>query len=126
MPSGKEETMQEDPRDESAQPSEAVPEPPVSIAILLIIVLLVRVNAEESLNKIGLDAKATVPALIEALKDKDKDVRRDAAKALGIIGPTAKAAVPALIEMLKDKDVYVRRSAEGALDKIKDGKPSGR
>jgi HEAT repeat protein len=75
----------------------------------------VREAVEEALGKIGVPA---VPALIEALKDDDEDVRRAAAGALGEIGDPQ--AVPALIEALKDDDEYVRRAAVGALGKIGD------
>ena len=59
-----------------------------------------------------------MPALIEALKDDDNEVRRNAASALGRIGPAAEAAVPALIEALKDDDNEVRRNAAFALGRI--------
>ena len=42
-------------------------------------------------------AQDTVPALVELLKDPDKDVRREAASALGRLGRAAQAAVPALV-----------------------------
>ena len=57
-------------------------------------------------------------ALIEVLKDKDKDVRVSTAKALGTIGD--KSALPALIAALKDKDWFVRNKAAEVLMKIKD------
>jgi HEAT repeat protein len=71
--------------------------------------------AAEALKKIG---SAAVPALIEALKDRDGYVRRNAAGALGIIGRDAKAAVPALNEALNDKNRDVRESAAWALEEI--------
>lgn len=64
---------------------------------------------------IGPEGKAAVPALIEALKDGDKDVRSFAAEALGGIGKEAGPAAPALVEALKDKEPGVRGSAAGAL-----------
>jgi HEAT repeat protein len=54
------------------------------------------------------EAKAAVPALIDALKDDEADVRGLAADALGGIGAEAKAAVPALIEAFKDEADYYR------------------
>jgi hypothetical protein len=62
---------------------------------------------------------AAVPALSEALKDKDGSVRISAASALHEIDPTtAKDAVPALIETLKDKDLETRHTAASALGEI--------
>ncbi len=68
---------------------------------------------------VGIGAPA-VPALIEALKDKDNDlyIRGNAAYALGEIKDPQ--AVPPLIEALKDEDLVVRRVAAYALGKIKD------
>ncbi len=75
--------------------------------------------------RIGPTAKAAVPALIEALKDPEWDVRSYAAQALGRIGPEAKAAVPALIE-LKHERRFVRRAADEALRKITEGESADR
>ena len=81
----------------------------------------------EALVKIG---PPTVPALIAALEDEDKQVRRWAASALGRIGldvrrgerggafPAAKEAVLVLIAALKDEDEQVRTDAVRALVKI--------
>ena len=57
-------------------------------------------------------------APIEALKDKDSDVRGRAVWVLGKIGPEAKAAVPALIEALKDEEEHIRRNAAEARKRI--------
>ncbi len=43
-----------------------------------------------------------MPLLIEALKDKKEDVRREAARRCGAMGPEAKDAAPALTEALAD------------------------
>ncbi len=69
----------------------------------------------DNLAKIG---KPAVPALIVALKDQAKVVRRRAAEALGKIGTEAKAAIPALIAALDDEGYLVRESAADALEKI--------
>ena len=54
------------------------------------------------LGKLGPDAaKTTVPALIQALTDKDNGVRLEAAKALGLLGPAARPALHALTLALK-------------------------
>jgi len=54
-----------------------------------------------------LKAGSAVPALIEALKDANGQVRKMAALALGDIGPNAKAAVPTLIEALHYQVVFL-------------------
>lgn len=80
-----------------------------------------REKAAKILGEIGPAAKAAVPALTKALKDKrwpQRFIRRDAARALGQIGPEAKACVSSLYEALEDKWVYVRIWAHYALAKI--------
>ncbi len=67
------------------------------------------------LRLMGPEAKATVPGLLEFLKDKDPGLRRTAAFCLGQIGPDGKQAVPALGEALKDKDAHVQIAAARAL-----------
>jgi HEAT repeat protein len=64
------------------------------------------------------DAAKVVPALIEALKDKDHDVRWSAAIGLGYFGDKARDAIPALQEALHDKDARVREAAGVALKRI--------
>jgi hypothetical protein len=54
----------------------------------------------------------SIPALREALKDKDWGIRRAAAEALAKLG---EPAIPALREALKDEDFRVRRAAIEAL-----------
>jgi HEAT repeat protein len=56
----------------------------------------VRQSAAWALGEIGAAAKPAVPALIEALKDEDRDVQFRAAEALKRIDPEAahKAGVP--------------------------------
>jgi HEAT repeat protein len=71
--------------------------------------------AVEGLTKLGAVA---VPELREALKDKDKVVRRLAAEVLGKIGAAAMPAVPALKEAAKDADAAVKSAAEKALKEI--------
>ena len=46
------------------------------------------------LGKIGSAAAEVVPALTEALRDPDRDVRWRAAYSLGLIGPAADKAIP--------------------------------
>jgi HEAT repeat protein len=63
------------------------------------------------------EAKAAVPALIEALKTKD-DARQVVIYALGEIGPDAKDAVPALMALRKDDDSWTRDRVNEAIKKI--------
>jgi HEAT repeat protein len=69
--------------------------------------------ASMALGKIGLPA---VPALVEALKDKDKDVQVYAAGVLSWrFDPLPKKAVPALVRAALDPDPVVRSAAVDAL-----------
>jgi HEAT repeat protein len=62
---------------------------------------------------------AAVPALAEALKNQNADIRQSAAFALGEIGSAAADAVPALVEALKDQYIDVRQSAADALESLR-------
>jgi HEAT repeat protein len=65
------------------------------------------------------DAAQVVPALIEALKHKEGDIRRSAAIGLGTFGEQARDAIPALQEASRrDRDVRVREAAGIALSRI--------
>jgi len=75
----------------------------------------VRRRAASTLGKVG---PAAVPALVQALKDANAEVRGLSAFMLGEIGPAAKDAVPALTEALEDADWAVRFNAQEALRKI--------
>ncbi|MHC4201263.1 MAG: HEAT repeat domain-containing protein [Planctomycetota bacterium] len=83
-----------------------------------------REAAGAALKRMG---RPAVPALVEALRDKNSSLRGEAAQVLGWIGADAKEAVPALARALKDVD-YVSVLAAGALCKIgpaaKDAVPS--
>ena len=68
------------------------------------------------------DAAQIVPALIEALKDKEGDIRWSAAIGLGSFGEQAKDAIPALQAAQRDRDARVREAAGVALSRI-DPKP---
>ncbi|MDZ4817700.1 MAG: HEAT repeat domain-containing protein [Planctomycetota bacterium] len=71
------------------------------------------------LTRIGPDAAAAVPDLIEALSVDNLEFRRSVNLALAAIGPAAKGAVPALINELNDvKSVETVPSAAFALGKI--------
>jgi len=72
-------------------------------------------TVREAVVQLGAQA---VPALIQALGDGDRDVRKAACGALGVIGDPH--AVPALIQALGDGDSRVRSAACGALGAIGD------
>jgi HEAT repeat protein len=55
---------------------------------------------------------------IEALKDKEGDIRWSAAIGLGYFGEQARAAIPALKEAQHDRDARVREAAGVALSRI--------
>jgi HEAT repeat protein len=59
-----------------------------------------------------------VPELVQALKGRYAETRREAAEELVARGPQARAAVPALIEALRDPDFAVRYFAAEALGSI--------
>ncbi len=64
------------------------------------------------------DPAKVVPALIDALKDKQSDIRLSAAIKLGSIGKQAKDAIPALEAAQSDRDIRVREAAGVALSRI--------
>jgi HEAT repeat protein len=65
------------------------------------------------------DPAKVVPALMEALKDSEDDVRWGAANGLGYYGDQAKDAIAALQHMqLHDPDARVRNAARRALARI--------
>jgi hypothetical protein len=78
----------------------------------------VQAQGAYGLSRLGPEARAAVPALIEALTGKETLVRAHAALALGRIGPDAHAAVPALADLLRDPEWTVRRQAALALGRI--------
>jgi HEAT repeat protein len=65
------------------------------------------------------DGPKVVPALIEALKDKDGDIRVSAALGLGSFGEQARDAIPALEAAQKNgRDARIREAAGKALSRI--------
>jgi HEAT repeat protein len=75
--------------------------------------------AARILGENGAAAKEAVPALIEALKDKERPPRIWATIALGAIGPEAKAAVPALTTTSKmDEFDQIRWHAAASLVQV--------
>jgi HEAT repeat protein len=78
-----------------------------------------RVVAVRLLPERKADAEKVVPALIEALKDTEGDVRWGAAIGLGYFGEQANEAVAALQEaQQRDPDARVREAAGVALSRI--------
>jgi hypothetical protein len=71
--------------------------------------------AAAALGRIG---RAAVPSLIQALKNRDPDVRKEAALVLARIGPDAFQAVPDLTALLDDENEEVRKAAARALGQI--------
>ncbi len=69
--------------------------------------------AAQALEDIGPGA---VPALIQALEHKNKDVRRRAARTLASIGSEAASAIPVLIRVLEDE--HAGEAAAYALSRI--------
>jgi hypothetical protein len=64
------------------------------------------------------EAAQIVPALIEALKDPQGDIRWSAAIGLGSFGEQARDAIPALQAARRDRDARVREAAGVALSRI--------
>jgi HEAT repeat protein len=88
-----------------------------------------RIIAVRTLTQRQGDAAQVVPALIEALKDKEGDIRLSAAIGLGGFGERAKEAIPALQAAQHDRDARVREAAGKALSRIDPeaaGKTKGR
>jgi HEAT repeat protein len=79
----------------------------------------VRRAAARALGNIAPDAATTVPALMEALKDKVVSVKLAAIGALGQYGPDGRPAVAALRELAAMKnDKKISQAAKGALKSI--------
>ena len=73
------------------------------------------INSGQTRDKLRNELKGEVPALIEALKDKNGAVRSEVISALGAIGPPASAAVPRIRTLLQDPSSSIRRTAASAL-----------
>jgi vesicle coat complex subunit len=81
-----------------------------------------RIYAVRTLSAADGDAPKVIPALIDALRDGDGDVRRSAAIRLGYYGQRgfeqAKDAIPILLQRQHDGDARVREAATKALERI--------
>jgi len=87
----------------------------------------IRVEAAWALGRIGTPARAAVPMLISALKNRDAGLRLRAAEALGRIGEHSpqqrtplinRGVVAALASALKDPDYRVRAAAAAACSRV--------
>jgi len=80
----------------------------------------IRVAVIHALEAVGAEeARSAVPALAQALSDRDDRVRQAAAEVLGSFGPVAQNAEPALRRALDDKEATVRKAASSALLNLK-------
>jgi HEAT repeat protein len=77
-----------------------------------------RLIAVRLLSQRKQEAAKVVPALIEALQDKDADIRQSAAIGLGYFGDQAKEALPSLEAAQRDHDPRVREAATVAISRI--------
>jgi HEAT repeat protein len=77
-----------------------------------------RRDAADAIGHLGPSASATIPSLVDMLKDADLSVRAKAAAALWSMGPAARSAVPSLQNALEDPSPEVRLNAAGALGEI--------
>jgi HEAT repeats len=77
-----------------------------------------RIKAVRILPQRKGDAAQVIPALTEALKDKEGDVRWSATIGLGYFGEQARDAIPALQAAQRDRDPRVREGARVALSRI--------
>jgi len=78
----------------------------------------VRAKAAAIIARIGPAAKAAVPALSDALSDKNPETCNEVLFALAAIGPDAAEAVPAIRQVMQSPDKNVCYSACYALGKI--------
>ncbi|MBI4659719.1 MAG: HEAT repeat domain-containing protein [Verrucomicrobia bacterium] len=79
-----------------------------------------RRRARLAFMHVAADAQSAVPKLVDALSERDPEIRWSAANFVGWIGvkANADAAVPALIEALRDGHARVRQYAANALRNI--------
>ena len=78
-----------------------------------------RKKAADVLGNVGPADERSIPALIEAVKDKDATVRDAAVLGLSKIGPPAAAGESVLAEATKDKDPTVRTHAATAVERVR-------
>src|SRR5262249_23714339 len=76
---------------------------------------LARIQILTTLGLLGSDAKTALPAVIEALKDRDPNVRLTAAATLQRLGGEVKPTLPVLLEAVKSPDQKVSLRAHETL-----------
>ena len=74
-----------------------------------------RLTALDALALLVPSAHGAMPAIINALNDKDVDLRRSAAHTLGQLGPITSNVIPALVSALTNGDWYTEQEALLAL-----------
>jgi HEAT repeat protein len=79
----------------------------------------VRRRAIGTLLGMGPKAGAAVPAVVQALEDRESSIRQMAALTLGQIGSAAGEVVPALAKALRDPDPPVRGAAATSLGNLR-------
>jgi HEAT repeat protein len=77
-----------------------------------------RAQAASEIGRLGPQAIAAVPELIEALQDESLAVRHEAILAIEQIGPAARAAVPLLTEILRAPESRLKIEVMNALGSI--------
>ena len=77
-----------------------------------------RIHAGLLLGRMGPEARAAVPTLLELLYDESAQNRKLAAWTLGYIGQGAVEAIPALLVAVQDTNEGVRKMAREALEQI--------
>ena len=70
------------------------------------------------LPHLGPQAREALPALLQALQDREPLVQDAAADAIGCIGPDAPDAMLALMQALTDTNSFVQATAAKALKKV--------
>jgi HEAT repeat protein len=80
-----------------------------------------RLQAAYELSLKDVAAELAIPALIEALNDRDEDIRWAAAYSLGCRGAESAPAVAALVRLCKDPSIRLRRGAVDTLGLIRSG-----
>jgi HEAT repeat protein len=80
-----------------------------------------RKKALVALGHVGRADAVAIPALINAVKDRDPRVRSEAVLALLNLGPDASEAIPVLTEAQHDQNATVRSYAEKALERMRKG-----